>query len=360
MKFIISLAAYFILVPLAQNVLLAQPDSTIQSVRMQFAVPDAPAFKILGTQADNILRPSTTQELAVALSDPLINSSLPSALALEFSPYLVIGGSSLTLRSYQESALQRILYHTRLSIASQRGKTTGDTTLLALGLRFTLLDESDLRLDESYIAKIFSFNDSVLALQTRIKDHFRGPAPSFIVKSKAERDSIDAKAKDSTDIATRALDSSITLEREVAKKRNWNKPIIEFGIALAGASAESTGTQGIIGTRAAMWLVGAANLGSWGQLVLGLNSRLRRSSSGSFSTIDGALSSRLYVGENAYKGFVQVESQIQDGTLRDLFQLGGEIRLYGVVWLDYSAGTQKVGSDPLKFTSSFNIRMGTP
>lgn len=87
---------------------------------------------------------------------------------------------------------------------------------------------------------------------------------------------------------------------------------------------------------------------------------LRRNASGEFSTVDGSLSSRIYVGENVYKGFIQFESEIQDGTLKNLAQLGGEARLYGLIWIDFSAGIQKAGSDKPTFTSSFNIRMGTP
>jgi hypothetical protein len=327
---------------------------------MNFAVPDAPAFKILDSQPDNIMRPATTQELAVSLSDPFINRELPSALAIEFSPYLTIGGSSLTLKSYQESFLSRLLYHTRISIASQRSTSTGDTTVLAFGLRFTLLDESDLRLDKDYIDKIYSYNDSLLAIDSRIKDHFRGRGPGFQTKTQVEKDSILKIEADSIKIADRLLEESIVAVHELAKLRNWNKPIIEVGLAISGSSSESKVTKGIIGTRAAMWFVGAGNIDTWGQWVLGLNTTLRRNESGKFSAFDGTLSSRIYAGENIYKGLIQFESEIHDGNLRNLLQLGGEVRFYEILWLDYTAGILKAGSDPITFTSSLNIRMGTP
>jgi hypothetical protein len=334
------------------QIIVAQVDSTVASIRMNFAVPDAPAFKILGIQPDNILRPATTQELAISLSEPFLSSKFPSAVAMEFSPYLTIAGSSLTLRNYQESSIKRILYRTRISVASRRSTSIGDTTILAFGLRFTLLDESDLRLDKDYIDKIYSYNDSILALESRIRDHFRDTIPPFAINVK--------EAQDSIAIATRELDSKIAAVREEAKLRNWNKSIIEAGIAIAGASPESTRARGIVGTRAAFWFVGAGSFSTWGQWVLGLNTTLRRNSAGKFSAIDGALSGRIYAGENIYKGYVQFESEIQDHELKNLLLIGGEARLFGTFWIDYAAGIQKAGSNPVTFTSNLNVRMGTP
>jgi hypothetical protein len=298
--------------------------------------------------------------LAISLADPFLASKIPSALALEFSPYLMIGGSSLSLKSYQESALKRILYHTRVSLGTQR---SGDTTFVAVGLRFTLLDESDLRLDNDYISKVFSLNDRALDITSRIRDHFRGPAPVYVALPKNQRDSIDRLVGDSIAVeaaATQMLDSSIAAERETAKLRNWNKPIVEVGLAFAGASSDSMHLSGIVGTKAALWLVGAGGIDDWGQWVIGLNATLYRKDSGKFSGVDGSLSSRLYAGENAYKGFIQFESQIADGDLQNLMQLGGELRLYGIIWADFSAGVQKTGSNKPTFTSNFNLRFGTP
>jgi hypothetical protein len=130
MKTINCLVTYVLFLLMISHQAQSQVDSTVASIRMNFAVPDAPAFKILGTQPDHIMRPSTTQELAVSLGEPFLDSKLPSAFAAEFSPYLTISGSSLTLRGYQESAIKRILYHTRVSVASQRSKAAGDNAVL--------------------------------------------------------------------------------------------------------------------------------------------------------------------------------------------------------------------------------------
>lgn len=335
-------------------------DLKVSSIRMNYAIPDAPAFKILNTQPDNIMRPSTTQELAVSMADPFLGQKLPSAFALEFSPYLTIGGSSLTLKDYQTSAVTRILYHTRVSIASQRSTVTNATTVLAFGLRFTLYDDSDLRLDTTYINKLYDLNDLLVSKVSGIRGHFRPPSPIFVEMSQEQKDSIESLVQDSLSVAARTIDSKIAAEREQVIKGNWNKTIVEAGLAIAGASADSTSLSGIVGKRAEFWLVAAGAIDRWGQWVLGLNTALGRRDNGRLSRVDGSLSSRLYVGENAYKGFIQFESEIVDGTLQNLVQLGGELRLYEIVWADFSAGFMKMASNKPTFTSNFNIRFATP
>lgn len=338
----------------------AQPDSAVASIRMNFAVPDAPAFKLLHAQPDNLMRPGTTQELAVSLAEPIFNNKLPSGFAVELSPYLLIGGSSLTLKSYQESALQRILYHTRVSVASLRSAATGDTTTLAIGVRFTLLDESDLRLNSDYINAIYSYNDSITQLISRIRDQYRGAGPEFQLKPQAEQDSIMRIVNNAIAVATRELDNAITSERERAKLDDWNKPIVEVGLALAGESADSIGARGIVATKAALWFVGAGNLSSWGQWVIGLNAAVRRNGLAELSIVDGAFSTRVYAGENVHKGYLQFESQINDGNLENLVQLGGETRMYEMLWLDFSVGIRKATMEQAVFTSNVNVRLGTP
>jgi hypothetical protein len=328
---------------------------------MNYAIPDAPAFKALNIQPSEIMRPSTTQELALILSNQALGSSLPSAFALECSPYLMIGGESLTLKQYQESVLDRVLYHTRISVASQRGGITGDTTRLSFGIRFTLLDESDLRLDKHYINQIYSFNDSLLAMESRIRDYFRRPGPVYYGLSDVQKDSINTLVSDSTRIATKALEDSISVERENAIKRNWNKPIVEVGLAVAGYSADSVHTSGIIGDKAALWLVAAGNIQEWGQWVIGANGSLRRNNQGDMSVLDGSLGARMYAGSNTVKGFMELSWQAKESFLpMYLYQIGTELRVYSVFWVNLSAGVESVNGGGTKFTSTIDVRIGTP
>lgn len=339
----------------------AQYDSALSAYRTQYAVPDAPAFKVLGAEPGNIMRPSSTREVGVAAANFFINGShLPSAFAAEFSPYLMIGGNSLTLRSYQRSWIDRTLYHTRISIASQRSSETGNTKQVAGGIRATLLDNSDLRLDEEYIKKLYGYSDSIKNLTVRIRDHIRGPTPVFILKPQREQDSLNVLVEASIAERTHAVDSSIVAEREAARGSNWNKPIVELGLALAGSSGDSVGVKGIVASTAALWLVGAGEIGSWGQWILGASAKLERDSLGHFERFEGPLAIRGYAGENSYKAYLQAEANwIGPLPNRYLAELGGEADIYAGLWVEFAIGVEKrEGTDPV-LTSKFNVRLGS-
>ena len=140
---------------LNSGVLQAQPSDFINLLahehRMNYSVPDAPAFKLLDTDPSNVLKPTSVRELAIGLSDFLRSDNsivLPQSFAVEFSPGLLIGGKTLTLAGYRKHPA---LYRTRLSIATNRPEDAAAATTVAFGIRVTQIDQSDLRTDSEYI-----------------------------------------------------------------------------------------------------------------------------------------------------------------------------------------------------------------
>ena len=86
---------------------------------LNFSVPDAPAFAILGASPPSIIRPTATREVTAGIADLFRGGGvLPQNLFVEFSPWSVIG-AKLTFDEYRESSFERFLYRLRLSLASR-------------------------------------------------------------------------------------------------------------------------------------------------------------------------------------------------------------------------------------------------
>jgi len=334
--------------------LSAQPESTMIAHRMRFAVPDAPAFELIKGEPGAIMRPSSTREFAITIADVLRSGGiLPSAFAAEFSPYLVARGSRLTLSEFRQSALSRALYRIRVSVASQRNELTSGQTRVAVGMRWTLMDQADLRLDQRYLSSLFGYADSVASLAMHIRDEIRGPRPFF----RSAEDSLGAEARIQAEI--RNLDSSIVATRNRAKDENWRKPIVEVGIAWGGSSGDSVGVRGIVASDLGAWFVAAGGLGPTAQWVAGAQLRLARDERGRLRQFEGPVGVRVYLGENVYKIFTHAEAEwLRSASDRYLLEAGGETHLTGGIWVDAGAGVEWLGGKPRLF-SRFNLRFGT-
>jgi len=71
-----------------------------------------------------------------------------TGIALDFVPYLTFFGNQTSLFDYRNSRVERFLARTQLSFATTKGASTEDKAArLALGVRLTLFDKGDPRLD---------------------------------------------------------------------------------------------------------------------------------------------------------------------------------------------------------------------
>jgi len=86
MKKILVLLAIIPVMGLAQN----NADSLINKYKLNFALPDFPAFKSLDIDGSHLLRPSNTTEFGVIASEFYNGKNLiiPESFALEVSPIL--------------------------------------------------------------------------------------------------------------------------------------------------------------------------------------------------------------------------------------------------------------------------------
>ena len=179
---------------------------------LDLAVPQSPAFAILGVTPDNVIRPNSPRELALSLVNGVgKNGAFQGGIAIDTVPYLLFLGQTKSLYDYQRSYPVRLLSRTEFSFATSKGAQDKDPSLkLALGLHITLFDRGDPRLDEEFIqglAKAFS------KLQSS-DDNFIDPTNPTLISDAAKR--WKAAADDA---------------RKKAKDRNWNKSSWSLGAA---------------------------------------------------------------------------------------------------------------------------------
>jgi hypothetical protein len=126
-------------------------DGTISSINADLAVPDSPAFTVLGVTPENVTHPTTPREFATSLLNGVDErGNFQTGLALDFVPYLTFFGKNTSLKEYADHPLTRFLARTQVSFATAKGVTDEDrSTRLALGLRMTLWDRGDPRLDKA-------------------------------------------------------------------------------------------------------------------------------------------------------------------------------------------------------------------
>jgi hypothetical protein len=316
--------------------------------KVDFAVPDAPAFKLLEVSQSAILRPQTASELSFALSGFRgANNAfvLPQELGVEISPALIAGGERLTLQRFNA---QKWLYRTRLSAATRRDSTGAST--LAAGLRFTLVDEQDLRTDENFAAdeQVTPYTARILAVyqaagDRRTREERLAEAP--IEPNEAERAQIDS------------LRAQI---KELWKERYWNANSFEFALGVRALTADSLGRDPEV-DEVAVWTTYARRLNDWGQVLFGARLSSARDSTGERRQ-STALAARLYAGSNAIKLFVEVQQTMREGATASWLTNGGiEVKAGPLGWIDASAGLESaVAGAGARALMALKIKLGLP
>ncbi len=192
--------------PTAAAIADAAPDN-INDVQLDLTVPESPAFTVLGVTPETVSRPTIAKEFATSLLNGVDqNGNFQTGLALDFVPYLTFFGDQTSLASYAKNRLERFLARTQVSFATTKGVTEEDkSTRLALGLRMTLWDKGDPRLDDE--------------LETCYQGVFANSALSG--PGTQPRESNDERV---LRLATRKqLIADLTKDcDDVARKRNWN------------------------------------------------------------------------------------------------------------------------------------------
>lgn len=332
--------------------------------RLDYAVPDHPAQKILNVSGGTILRPTSMREMAVTISDFIKGGILPSNFAAEFAPWPVIVDAHQTIAQYE---IHRLANSLRVSIATA---PSGTTTRFAAGIRFSILDESDFRADPAAVAKL-------TAIATEVKALLEAPCEQYAMTTfgltKAELDTRPLSDASQQAVQSCLVEKGLDITRaklaslrEVERGTRWDELIWDVAVAFSGASLTGQ-VSDVTDSAFALWTTLAMPIGKdVGQFVVGLNGRLARPTQpGSTGYTDYTLgiAGRLYLGSNEAKVSVDFDAQLIGTAARSLGSVSVpitfELKAADGMWLDASLAINKVAGETLRIVPKLNMRFAT-
>jgi hypothetical protein len=339
----------------AMTPLWAFSQNTLDGVyRLNFAIPDLPAFKALGTEPSNLLRPSNTEDFTF-VSSGLTNGKqllIPNDLAIEVCP-LLIGNkyNSMTLSEFRK---KRAWATSRLSVGTTSNPDISpDARSAALGYRISLINKGDARKDTVFLEDILKnvgikldvkakLLDTLLALDgislldenyDEMRSEYADNSLNDLINKYNEKSSGGVDAL----LGNYVINEYITQIKNNYKDNNWNAE--KFDVALAGVwqSRDSLLLNVRYGSFS-FWATYARPVGIKGQLMLGANYRNLVSDIGTNNLL--SVSTRYYHGSNGLKAMLEGQYEYYSG-LEDSFVLlnsGAEINIKNGIWLDLSFG----------------------
>lgn len=335
------------------QVVISPPDTVqIRSYKTStgLAIPDIPAFKILGDQPSDILRPSSIRDVAVQAGEILANKgALPGSFALESAVLDLVGMGNLSLMQYRTD-WKRILGLSRLSIGTTSPVTGGID--VGIGWRATLLDDADPRLETGL--------DSVLWYTTTEVNRIRSACRIELVNTYGVVNVTDAMVDSCAGPKLSAFRSTaVDTTIESYLEKNWNRPIVDAGVAMLSHSVDST-FKGLFATKYQAWLTYGLYVVRKMQLVIGSSAFIAKDSSGIFHDAAVNLGLRFYYGSNDLKAMIEGD-WTAERSLKPVSSvgIGTEFAAIKNIWIDVLlSGRSEVGK-PMVFQPTFNVKFGT-
>jgi len=383
---------------------------------LDFSVPDMPAFKALGADPSNILRPSDIQKFAASFSPFYSNGQgvIPKNFALEFAPWK-LGSKNWTLKKYNTGG-NSLLYNSGFSIGTIRDSSSY-ASKLSFGYRLTITSKKGdilkavydrhfsnsltrqfrsiqtgrfLALTEMKTYWIYTvrrlsratsadsvdsyFTSNIQAFYTYIKSLW-GTVPADTNLSRIYESFINQFHINITDDLDRLINEKVNLADEIAsaedsviskfKSSMWNANRLDLAIAWVGESKDTLVKNSQFSSLN-IWTTYAIGIGQSCQLLLGGNLILPRTEKNDSVKTNTAyaLNARFYAGTRNVRGFIESQYKYQNYTdLKKslLFNLGGEFRIGRQFWVVANAGIDNyLGlKNPLSvLVSSLNLRYG--
>lgn len=340
--------------------------------RSEFAVPDLPAMKVLGLEGSEILRPSTAQTLTVVLSDFAGNGLvLPGAMAVEVTPYSLVSAGRLTLADYLRTS--RLCTNLRVSLGTvTRTQASGLSYSApmrdaAIGVRFTPVDQSDLRNNRSYLR----FSDSVVEVFGNQRRGFRRLYEDSVVAARGREflnampgrdDSVNGYAdrrfaewfESATGFRSKKEYFEAAKSQYIAS--GWNAEKLDFAMAVLLTSADSGG-RNVRFRKFSAWLTYGRPAGGWGQLLVGANGSLVD------DNVTFSASPRLYAGANRAKAFIEAQYGYSERIHELRAALGAEVNPSDWLWVDTGLGLDYrllESGHSSSFTFDLKFKLTTP
>lgn len=344
---------------------------SLDDLRINFAVPDLPAFKGMGFEPSNILRPSDIKKLSIIVPQFVENGQaiLPKSFALEVSPFLLIKSNQLL--TFDEIQNKQFLKSIRISVGTSRDTTVKlpNATKLGLGLRFTALDKSNIEMSSELLKQereLILYPE--LITEVKLEDEFKKSkginlADDLTVAQQKEFDEFK-EPKIAEMIASNK--KKLASLKESFKKLYWNKQKLDFAMSYVLRSSDQ-----FIGNlnfnKLSFWGTYAIPVDKWGQLLIGANSNNSNLFNEKLNTNDNYwdtnINARLYAGSNKFKGYCEYQNTFNEFNITNsnLFFVGGEFNIVDGFWINFYVGVRKKATDASSvFISNFDMKFTLP
>ncbi len=340
---------------------------------LNFSVPQAPALIALGASTDNLLKPTSVRAAAFSIGNYLLTngSVIPKDLAVEISPMLL--NSKVTLYDYNK---HKFWYRSRLSLGSQQSTATGSFEL-SEGLRFTLIDKTDLRTNKVFLNKLQTYliNDAVSLADARKPflndDRFKILLEKYNIITPQNLN--DALADDSKADLIKAFNDYVDelnstrgippdyVEKLRDKVRDslWNAPIWELAAALVETSPDSLIQDIKTVNKFDVWSTVGLPVMSKGQILLGLKYEGAKDSINQWQS-NLSLGFRFYYGANDVRGYVQAQFDRVNKENTGMADAGCEFTITNGLWANAGASFKLLPDGNTSFVPQLSIKFGTP
>ncbi|MFZ4635394.1 MAG: hypothetical protein ACOYNO_14405, partial [Saprospiraceae bacterium] len=212
-------------------------DSLIKNYKLNFALPDYPAFKSLGTEPSNILRPSNTTDFGFVSSEFFNgnNLTIPNAFAVEISPILLMNVNKMTLSKYQKNNAWKT---SRFSFGANRDSL--NTSKLSVGYRLSVINKGDLRTDKESLKSLISLLTNRSELRGKLRTDYlkKYNLHPFNITDSIQI-LIDEYIEERIEKKKSEFNAEIMKYKEQYKEDNWNAEKLDFALAIVGKSPDN-------------------------------------------------------------------------------------------------------------------------
>lgn len=301
--------------------------------RLDFSVPQSPAFTVLGLSPEEVIVPTSYRTLALSLLDGLdANGNAQTGLAVDTKPYVLAQGPSLTLDRYRANRWNRMLSRLQVSFATSSGQEQADQAdRYALSVRLTPWDQGDPRMD---------FNPQKLDDPDTLEGCYR---QVLVLIEDEDKTTFDPKIFDEASLTAndRELASKAQQCVRASEERNWNASSWDIGLASFRVDNDDLNEAGF-----AAWTSVALSAGTRGQVVM--HARYQEDvlvpQENSTSLLNGWRAGvRLRYGKPRGALMIEavhIENEDENGDSTDGIQylIGTEMRLTERFWLQLALG----------------------
>ena len=327
----------------------AQYKSALNQGNADYPVPNPVALQAINDEVPSLLCPSTVRDMSIALN--FANSAHQKSVTagIEIAPFLA--GNFIDMSEYLSGRLIRVLLRTRISIASMLDQQ-GDPRI-ALGFRWMLHDDADLRADSSFQRRLMLLAQNSPGIESNCAEKYQAGSAAF-------KNCLSEKVSSQLYTQTR-IDSL----RNLMKDSLWNKSVFEIAFAmLYKSSADDLNMQSrkLRIERYHFYVNGAIPmLKSSGQIIFGAGGWLGYDSYTPGYQRKGALIVRSVYGSIYERAFIDAKLVSTNKYKPDyIIGIGAMFNLANGLWIQSGFGESLLKRSWSGTDVNLNLIFGTP